>query len=56
MVARRQQLNYQMGLGHESYKPDYEAVTSQYRYSDSNQRQFYRRWSDLMAARNWAEV
>ena len=56
VVARRQMLNYQMGLGHESYNPDYEALTSQYRYSDSNQRQFYKRWSDLMAAPTWAEV
>ena len=26
VVARRQMLNYQMGLGHESYNQDYEAV------------------------------
>ena len=45
-----------MGLGHESYNGVWEATTSQYRYSDSNQRQFYKRWSDLMAARTWAEV
>ena len=41
VVARRQMLNYQMGLGHETYNEDYEALTSEYRYSDSNQRQFY---------------
>ena len=54
VVARRQMLNYQMGLGHETYNKDYEALTSQYRFSDSNQRQFYKRWSELMAADTWA--
>ena len=45
VVARCQILNYQMGLGHETWNPDYEAVTSQYRFSHSNPRQFYNRWS-----------
>ena len=49
-------LNYQMGLGHEHYNESYEALTSQYRYSDSNQRQFYKRWSELMAARTWSDL
>ena len=56
VVARRQMLNYQMGLGRESYNEDYEAVIADFRYSDSNQRFFYQRWSDLMAARSWAEL
>ena len=43
-------LNYQMGLGHESYNPDLGGVTSEFRFSDSNQRRFYQRWSKLMAA------
>ena len=45
-----------MGLGHESYNEDYEAVLADYRYSDSNQRRFYQRWSDLMAAESWVEL
>ncbi len=56
VVARRQMLNYQMGLGRESYNEDYEAVIADFRYSDSNQRFFYQRWSDLMAARSWSEL
>ena len=56
VMARRVMLNYQMGLGHESYNPDYEAVIADFRYSDSNQRLFYKRWSDLMAAESWAEL
>ena len=56
LVARRQMLNYQMGLGRESFIPDYDAITSEYRHSDSNHRQFYRRWGQLMAADSWAEL
>ncbi len=56
VVARRQMLNYQMGLGHESYNKDYEALAAEFRYSDSNQRQFYKRWGELMAARSWSEL
>ena len=43
-------LNMQMGLGHERFEPDLEAWASDYRYSESNHRQFYLRWSQLMAA------
>ena len=56
VVARRQMLNYQMGLGHESYSEENEALTSEYRFSDSNQRQFYKRWSQLMAAGSWSDL
>ena len=56
VMARRVMLNYQMGLGHESYNEDYEAVIADFRYSDSNQRRFYKRWSELMATRSWAEL
>ena len=56
VVARRQMLNYQMGLGHEGYSEEKEGLTSDCCFSDSNQRQFYRRWSELMAARSWADL
>jgi len=48
-VTRRLQLNYQMGLGHESFNNDLQALSSDYRYSDSNHREFYRRWSQMMS-------
>jgi len=48
-VSRRMRLNYQMGLGHESFNDDLQALASDYRYSDSNHREFYRRWSQMMA-------
>ena len=56
VVARRQMLNYQMGLGHEAYSEETEGLTSEFRFSDSNQRQFYKRWSELMAAESWSDL
>ncbi len=55
-VARRQVLNYEMGIGHERFDGDRGGVSSQYRYSESNHRGFYRRWAQLMAGAGWAEA
>ena len=55
-VARRRQLNYQMGLGHEKFDEELGAWVSDFRYSDSNHRQFYQRWGQMMAARSWSEL
>jgi phenylpropionate dioxygenase-like ring-hydroxylating dioxygenase large terminal subunit len=54
--SRRQAMNTQMGLGHERFDADLQAWASDYRYSESNHRQFYGRWAQLMAAERWAEV
>jgi len=48
-VARRYPLSYEMGLGHERFDEELGAVASDYRYSESNHRGFYRRWAQLMA-------
>jgi 3-phenylpropionate/trans-cinnamate dioxygenase alpha subunit len=56
VVARRHPLNYEMGLGHERYDDDLKALTSEYRFSETNHRQFYQRWAQLMAAEKWAEL
>ncbi len=56
VVARRRQLNYQMGLGHEGFDEELQAWTSDFRFADSNHRQFYGRWAELMKAESWAEV
>jgi phenylpropionate dioxygenase-like ring-hydroxylating dioxygenase large terminal subunit len=56
VVARRHPLNYEMGLGHERWNDELRASVSDYRFSESNQRQFYRRWAQLMAAEKWAEI
>jgi phenylpropionate dioxygenase-like ring-hydroxylating dioxygenase large terminal subunit len=53
VVARRSTLNTQMGLGHERFDPDLAAWVSDYRVSESNHRQFYRRWADLMTSESW---
>jgi phenylpropionate dioxygenase-like ring-hydroxylating dioxygenase large terminal subunit len=55
-VARRLELSYEMGLGHERFDPDFGAIASDYRYSESNHRGFYRHWSRLMAGESWAEL
>jgi 3-phenylpropionate/trans-cinnamate dioxygenase subunit alpha len=56
VVSRRFALNTQMGLGHERFNEDLKAWTSDFRMSESNHRQFYGRWAQLMAAESWAEV
>jgi hypothetical protein len=45
-----------MGLGHERFNADLNAWASDFRMSESNHRQFYRRWAQLMAAENWAAI
>ena len=56
VVSRRFDLNMQMGLGHEQYRPDLGGWASDYRLSESNHRQFYRRWAELMAADRWDDL
>jgi phenylpropionate dioxygenase-like ring-hydroxylating dioxygenase large terminal subunit len=56
IVARRMPVNNQMGLGHERFDPALGAWTSDYGFSESNHRQFYRRWAELMAAESWPEL
>jgi 3-phenylpropionate/trans-cinnamate dioxygenase subunit alpha len=56
VVSRRYALNTRMGLGHERFNEDLMAWASDFRMSESNHRQFYRRWAQLMTAESWAEV
>jgi len=56
VVSRRLALNTQMGLGHERFDAELQAWASDFRMSESNHRQFYRRWAQLMAAKSWAAV
>src|SRR6266566_4962905 len=56
VVSRRLALNNQMGLGHERFDEGLQASASDLRISESNHRQFYRRWARLMAAESWAEL
>ena len=56
VVARRQSLNMQMGLGHDGFNQELAAWASDFRISESNHRAFYRRWVQLMNSGTWAEV
>ena len=56
VVSRRYALNTQMGLGHEGFNEDLQAWASDFRMSESNHRQFYRRWAQLMTTESWAEM
>ena len=56
VAARRMPLNMQMGLGHERFEPALGAWTSEFRMSESNHRQFYRRWAAMMAAGDWRDL
>ena len=53
VMSRRLDLNMQMGLGHERYDEALQATVSDFRYSESNHRSFYRRWDELMSGNGW---
>ena len=53
VVSRRLDLNVQMGLGHEQYNESLDATVSEFRFSESNHRGFYRRWAELMNGNGW---
>jgi len=56
VVARRQRLNIQMGLGHEGFDEDLNAWASDFRMSESNHRIFYKRWGQLMTGDAWPDI
>ena len=49
VMSRQLDLNMQMGLGHERFDEALQATVSDYRFSESNHRSFYRRWNELMS-------
>ena len=55
-MARRVPVNTQMGLGRERFDPALGARVSDSGFSESNHREFYRRWAELMAAPSWHDV
>jgi hypothetical protein len=54
VVSRRSFLNTQMGLGHERFDKGLTAWASDFRISESNHRQFYGRWAQVMTAADWS--
>jgi hypothetical protein len=56
VVSRRMPVNNQMGLGHERFDAALGAWASDAGFSESNHRQFYGRWAEIMAAESWREL
>ena len=56
VISKRQKLNISMGMGHESYDEKLAGWASDYRISENNHRNFYRRWGQMMAAASWSEL
>jgi len=56
VIARRLPVNNQMGLGHEGFDPALGAWASKSGFSESNHREFYRRWAELMDVRSWRDL
>ena len=56
VVSRRLPVNTQMGLGRERFDRELGAWASDFRISESNHRQFYGRWAQLMNGASWAEI
>ncbi len=54
LIARRHSLNYQIGLGHEEVIDDESSPPRAPGFaSERNQRNFYRRWAQMMADQAW---
>jgi hypothetical protein len=49
-------VNNQMGLGRERFDAALAAWSSDSGFSESNHRQFYGRWAELMTANTWSEL
>jgi phenylpropionate dioxygenase-like ring-hydroxylating dioxygenase large terminal subunit len=56
VMSRQLPVNTEMGLGHERFDERLNAWASDFRMSESNHRQFYGRWAQLMKAESWSEV
>jgi 3-phenylpropionate/trans-cinnamate dioxygenase subunit alpha len=50
VAARRIPVNSRMGIGHERFDAALGARVSDFPYSESNHREFYRRWAEMMGA------
>jgi 3-phenylpropionate/trans-cinnamate dioxygenase alpha subunit len=55
-VARRMALNTQMGIGRERFDEGLGGMASEFRMSESNHRQFYSHWAQVMAAEDWSAM
>ena len=55
-MSRRIPLNQQMGLGHDRFDAGLGGWASNFRMSESNHRQFYGHWAEMMAAEDWSAL
>jgi phenylpropionate dioxygenase-like ring-hydroxylating dioxygenase large terminal subunit len=55
-IAKRYPMNMQLGVGHERFRDDLNALTSDHRFGETAQRAFYQRWAEVMDAECWAEL
>ena len=55
-ISKRQKLNIGMGMGHESYDEKLAGWASDYRISENNHRNYYRRWGQMMSGAGWSEL
>jgi hypothetical protein len=56
VMSRQVPINNQMGMGHEAFDPALGAMASDSGFSESNHREFYRRWQEVMNAESWGEL
>jgi ethylbenzene dioxygenase alpha subunit len=56
VVTRRQKLHYGLGADSRIDHPVLPGDVHRNQLNDSNQRAYYRRWADLMAAATWSDV
>ncbi|HLF77724.1 MAG TPA: Rieske 2Fe-2S domain-containing protein [Dehalococcoidia bacterium] len=54
-TARRYIVDLSMGNGHEKYHEEIPGLTAK-SLSESNQRQFYQHWKDMMTADSWSQI
>ena len=55
-IARRYKQELSMGIGRSGVHPDLPGVVSERYVSESNQRNFYRRWEEYMNAESWSDI
>ena len=55
-VTRHQRLCYSLAPRGQEHTPDLPGIVHRGQLSDANQREFYKRWAELMDAPTWAEV
>jgi hypothetical protein len=56
VMSLQMPINNQKGVGHETFDAALGAVASDSGVSESNHREFYRRWQEVMDAPSWDEL